>query len=72
MSEGRQAPGKPDSVHTTHDTADALIELLNDGVTTRSSVTIVGRDPVTPSVHHLGDTAAAAIAAFGQQVAGGA
>jgi crotonobetainyl-CoA:carnitine CoA-transferase CaiB-like acyl-CoA transferase len=57
-------------VDTTHDIATTLTALLNNGVTTRSSVSIVGCDPVTPSVHRLGDAAATAIAAFGQQVAG--
>ncbi|MVU77405.1 CoA transferase [Nocardia sp. ET3-3] len=32
-------------------------------------VHIVGGDPLTPSVHRLGDASAAAIAAFGQQIA---
>ncbi|MBU3060284.1 CoA transferase [Nocardia sp. NEAU-G5] len=32
-------------------------------------VRIVGADPLTPSVHRLGDASAAAIAAFGQQIA---
>jgi crotonobetainyl-CoA:carnitine CoA-transferase CaiB-like acyl-CoA transferase len=68
--EARLAPGKPDSMDMAHDIAEALTERLNDGVTTRSSVTIVGRDPVTPSMHRVGDASAAAIAAFGQQVAG--
>jgi crotonobetainyl-CoA:carnitine CoA-transferase CaiB-like acyl-CoA transferase len=57
-------------MQVTRDIATELGAHLGVGTTTRSSITTVGNDPLTPSVHRLGDASAAAIAAFGQQVAG--
>lgn len=48
--------------------ADALIALLA-APRTASAVTVVGADPIAPSPHRLADTSAAAIAAFGREVA---
>lgn len=58
---------------TFADTADVLTDLLSTLSTpgpTASTARIVGRDPLAPSPHRLADTSAAAIAAFGLQVAG--
>ncbi|MFJ3957593.1 CoA transferase [Arthrobacter sp. NPDC090010] len=56
---------------TTRQMIDELLSTLYGGHPVGDSgVTIVGGDPVSPSPHRLADTSAAAIAAFGHQIAG--
>ncbi|WP_432090062.1 CoA transferase [Streptomyces sp. NRRL F-5630] len=53
-----------------HRAATDLTRLLSPLRLPRSTVGIVGADPLVPSVHRLGEASAAAIAAFGHQLAG--
>ncbi|MEU8514180.1 CoA transferase [Kitasatospora sp. NPDC048722] len=56
--------------HTPHDVLDDLYRELGVGAADAGGkVAITGADPVTPSVHRIGDAAAAALAALGTEVA---
>ncbi|MCX3058332.1 CoA transferase [Streptomyces beihaiensis] len=55
---------------TPHDALEGLYrELGISAAEAGGKVTITGADPVTPSVHRIGDAAAAALAALGTEVA---